>query len=228
MPNNQLRKRWAAEFFGTLFFVFLGAGSVVAAWAFGLPGFFSLLIIALGNGLGLGLAISATMGTSGGHLNPAVTIGALLANKIRWKDALAYIFAQVAGATVGAALLYGFFPTAIIGITSLGAPSLADFVSVPQAIFIEGVLTFFLVFAVFGTIIDGRAPKIAGFGVGLTVFLDVLVGGPLTGAAMNPARALGPAIASLSFANWYVYWIGPIIGGAIAALVYTRWIMAKK
>ncbi len=228
MAEEKLSKRALAEILGTLFFVFLGAGSVVAAYAFNLPFDVSLLVIAIANGLGLALAISATMNISGGHLNPAVTIGAFLAKKIKPKDALVYIVSQVIGAAIGASLLYGFFPVAATSAVSLGTPAVASGVSVLQAIFIEGVLTFFLVFAVFGTAIDSRAPKIAGFGSGLTVFLDALIGGPLTGAAMNPARALGPAIASLNFANWYVYWIGPIIGGMIAALVYSRLIMKKR
>lgn len=228
MTDIRLSKRLAAELFGTLFFVFLGAGSVVAAHALGLPGYFALFIIAIANGLGLALAISATMGVSGGHLNPAVTIGALVAKKIKPRDAAGYIIVQVIGASIGAVLIYGFFPAQVAGAVSLGTPAVAGTVTIPQAIFIEGLLTFFLVFAVFGTAIDPRAPKIGGFGIGLTVFLDALIGGPLTGAAMNPARALGPAIASLNFANWYVYWIGPVVGGIIAALVYSRLMMEKS
>ncbi|MDG6908641.1 MAG: aquaporin, partial [Nitrososphaerota archaeon] len=83
------------------------------------------------------------------------------------------------------------------------------------------VMTFFLVLAVYGTIVDSRAPKIAGFGVGLAVLTDVLAGGPFTGAAMNPARAMGPMIAGLFFPSyWYVYWVGPLLGGILAGLVY--------
>lgn len=228
MANIKLSKRLTAELVGTLFFVFLGAGSALAVLAFNIPGYLAIPIIALANGLGLGLAISATMGVSGGHLNPAVSIAALVARKIKARDAAAYILVQLVGATIGALLLYGFFPAQIAAATSLGAPSVSSLVTMPQAIFIEALLTFFLVFAVFGTAIDPRAPKIGGLGIGLTVFLDALIGGPLTGAAMNPARALGPMIASLSFANWYVYIIGPIIGAIIAALVYDRLIMGGK
>ncbi len=84
----------------------------------------------------------------------------------------------------------------------------------------EAVLTFILVFAVFGTAVDSRAPKIGGFGVGLAIAIDIMAGGPYTGAAMNPARAIGPMVASLNFTNWYIYWIGPILGAVIAALLY--------
>ena len=228
MADVKLSKKLAAELFGTLFFVFLGAGSVLAVSAFNIPGYLAIPVIALANGLALALAISATMGISGGHLNPAVSIAALVAKKINARNAAAYIVAQLVGATIGALLLYGFFPVQIAAATSLGAPSLSSSVTVLQAIFIEGLLTFFLVFAVFGTAIDPRAPKIGGFGIGLTVFLDAIIGGPLTGAAMNPARALGPMVASLTFANWYVYVIGPIVGGIIAALVYSKLIMGSK
>ncbi len=228
MASAKLSTRLSAELIGTLFFVFIGAGSVVAAQYLSLPGYIAILFIAIANGLGLALGISITMGTSGGHLNPAVSVGALIAGKISARDALAYIVAQCIGATIGAMLLYGFFPSVIGNQVSWGTPSVASDVTVLQAIFIEALLTFFLMFAVFGTAIDKRAPKIAGFGIGLTVFLDAMIGGPLTGAAMNPARAIGPAIASLNFANWYVYWIGPIIGAVIAALLYSRLIMERR
>ncbi len=228
MADAKLSKKLVAELVGTLFFVFLGAGSVLAVSAFNIPGYLAIPVIALANGLALALAVSATMGVSGGHLNPAVSIAALVAKKINARHTAAYIVAQLVGATIGALLLYGFFPAQVAAATALGAPSLSSSVTVLQAIFIEGLLTFFLVFAVFGTAIDTRAPKIGGFGIGLTVFLDAIIGGPLTGAAMNPARALGPMIASLAFANWYVYVIGPIIGGVIAALVYSKLIMGSK
>ncbi len=227
MASQNLNKRLVAEFFGTAFFVFLGAGSVVAASAFALPGYFAILVIAIANGFGLALAVSATMGVSGGFLNPAVTIGALVANKIKGREAVAYIIAEVVGAALGAALLIGFFPAAVGQAVSWGAPSVMGSIGVIQAIFIEAVMTFFLVFAVFGTAMDKNAPKIGGFGIGLTLFVCVLIGGPLTGAAMNPARALGPALVALNFANWYVYWIGPILGGIVAAYIYSRYIMSK-
>jgi MIP family channel proteins len=228
MAAKALSNRLVAEFVGTLFFVFLGAGSVVAAHAFALSSGLALVVIAIANGLGLALAVSATMGISGGFLNPAVTIGALVANKIKGYEAVAYIIVEVLGAALGAALLFEFFPLAVGQAVSWGTPAVASSINVGQAVFIEAVMTFFLVFAVFGTAIDKNAPKIGGFGIGLTVFLCALIGGPLTGAAMNPARALGPALVSLSFSNWYVYWMGPIIGGMAAAYVYSRYISGMK
>jgi len=217
--NPTLGKRAFVEALGTFIFVFLGAGSVIAAHFAGL-GTSSLLAIAVANGIGLALAISFTMNISGGHINPAVTIAALINRKISGGDALAYIISQVIGATIAGFLLVSIYPGALGSIVNYGAPSLAASTGVMQGIILEAVMTFFLVTAVFLTAIDRRAPKIAGFGVGLTVVLDVLVGGPFTGAAMNPARAIGPMIAAGFFSNWYVYWIGPIAGAIIAALVY--------
>ena len=204
----------------TFFFVFVGAGAVIAAVASGGAGTSTLLVIAIANGLGLAIAISFAMNISGGHLNPAVTIAAWINCLIKPRDAVVYIISQVIGATVAGLFLVALFPSAIGMAVHYGTPMVNPTIAIGQAILFETVMTFFLVMAVFGTIVDKRAPKIAGFGVGLTVMLDVLVGGIYTGAAMNPARAIGPAIVSGFFTNWYVYWIGPILGAIIAALVY--------
>jgi aquaporin Z len=219
MTKITLGKKVAVEALGTFFFVVLGAGAVVAASFAGL-GSSSLLVIALANGLGLALAISFAMGISGGHINPAVTIAMLVNKKINVKDAVAYIVAQLFGAILAGFILLFIYPRTVGIPVHYGAPALSSSTGIIAGIGIEALMTFFLVMAVFLTAVDKRAPKIAGFGVGLTVFLDVLVAGPLTGAAMNPARAIGPALASGYFSNWYVWLIGPIIGAVIAALLY--------
>lgn len=222
--QSEIARRYAAELVGTFLFVFVGAGSAVAAQFLQLtldPGA-SLLVAAFANGLGLAIGISATMGISGGHLNPAVTIGLLLGGKIRGKEVIPYIIAQLVGATVAGLLLISVLPNDSGTAAHWGAPSL-NVISVAQATTFELVMTFLLVLAVYGTIVDKRAPKIGGFGVGLIVLCDVLVGGPFTGAAMNPARAMGPMIASLTFPSyWYIYWIGPVLGSALASVIYTR------
>ena len=225
--NPTLTNKLFAELFGTMIFVLLAAGSVVSATYLNLPPILALPFVAVATGLALGLGISATMGISGGHLNPAVTIAVLAIGKIKPYDALFYIIAQLVGASIGAFLLFVFFPQALGASVYWGTPGLSSSVGVVQAIAIEAILTFMLVFMVFGTVIDERAPKIAGFGVGLVVMLDALVGGSLTGAAMNPARWFGPALVSLQFADWYVYLIGPVLGGIIAAIVYTKLISGK-
>lgn len=226
-----LEKRVLAEFVGTYMFVFVGAGSAVGAYiAFGMSNAaVALLIAALGNGIGLGISITATMGVSGGALNPAVTIGLLVGGKLPAKDVVPYIVAEVVGAILAAFTLVALVvPRSAGNAVDWGAPNnaLVSGQNLAQAIGMEAVLTFFLVFVVYGAIVEAKEPRLAGLAVGLIVLTDVFIGGPLTGAAMNPARAIGPEVvaAALNLHNalalWYVYWIGPIIGGIIAALVW--------
>lgn len=224
--NATLGQRALVELVGVFLLVFVGAGSVIAV-QFLSPTYPGLLIIALANGLALALAVSFAMGISGGHINPAVTVAAFVTKKIAAKDAVIYIAAQLIGGIVGGLFLVALYPASAGVVVNYGTPSLSSGTSVLQGVLFEAVMTFFLVFVVFGTVIDRRAPKIGGFGVGLAVVVDALAGGPFTGAAMNPARAIGPAIASMYFTNWYVYWIGPILGGIAAALIY-EYILLKK
>ncbi len=215
-----------AEAVGAFLFVFVGAGAVIAT-QFISSTYPALLIIALANGIGLALAVSIAMNISGGHINPAVTLGMLFTRRISAYNAAIYIVAQLIGAIIAGLFLVGLYPTSAGLAVHYGAPSLGAGVGVIQGIIFEAVMTFILVIAVFGTAVDSRAPKIAGFGIGLAVTVDVLAGGPFTGAAMNPARAMGPAIASLYLTNWYVYWIGPIIGAVVAALLY-KYLILKE
>ncbi|MCL5239026.1 MAG: aquaporin [Candidatus Marsarchaeota archaeon] len=225
--DSSLKKRMLAEFIGTFLFVFVGAGSAVAAQSFA-PGNAALLVAALANGIGLAMAISYALNTSGGHINPAVTIGIWAAKMIRGIDAIGYIAAQVVGATIAGLVLVWLLPAALGGAANYGAPALGSGTGVLQGIVIEAIMTFFLVSTVFATIVDKRFPKFGGLFVGLVVVADVLIGGPFTGAAMNPARAIGPQLAAGFLANWYVYWIGPIVGGLVAALIYKYLFMDKR
>jgi glycerol uptake facilitator-like aquaporin len=127
---------------------------------------------------------------------------------------------QLIGALPGALALQLVFNVAAWEPVHTGTPAVLAAVGITGAVVIEAILTVVLVLAVFGTAIDPRAPKVGGFAIGLAVTADVLMGGPLTGAAMNPARWFGPAVASGTFADWYVWWIGPLLGAAAAALVY--------
>ncbi|MBO0888376.1 aquaporin [Candidatus Bathyarchaeota archaeon] len=226
MSNEpDLARKYVAELLGTFLFVFVGAGSAVASFTFD-PGA-SLLIGAFANGIGLAVAVSATMSISGGHLNPAVTIGLWLGKKTPAKDVIPYIVAQLVGATIAGLVLISVLPAATGSAVHWGAPGL-NTITIAQGTVFELVMTFFLVLAIYGTAVDKRAPKIGGFGIGLTVLADVLVGGPFTGAAMNPARAMGPMLASLAFPSyWYIYWIGPVIGSILASLIYSRFIESK-
>ncbi len=216
--NPKLLRPLAAETIGTLLFVFLGAGSIVMTAATGgTPG---PLGIALAHGVGMAIIVSATMSISGGHMNPAVTFAIALAGKIDWRRAGAYVVAQLVGALLGAGLVKALLPAGAVNATLAGTPQLGGSVTFAQGIWIEAVLTFFLVSAVFGTAVAPDAPKIGGFGIGLAIFVDALVGGNLTGAMMNPARALGPAIVAHDMHAQAVYWIGPLLGAAAAGWVW--------
>jgi aquaporin Z len=215
----------AAELIGTLLFVFLGAGSMVINAATG--GSLAGLGIALVHGVGMAIIVSATMNISGGHINPAVTFGIWVAGKIDGKSAGAYVAAQLVGALLGALLVKAILPGGAVHAALGGTPQLSPSVTLMQGIWIEAVLTFFLVSAVFGTALSPDAPKIGGFGIGLAITVDALVGGSLTGAMMNPARALGPAIVAHEMHGQAVYWIGPLLGAAVAAALW-RWVLLPK
>ena len=167
--------------------------------------------------------ISALGRISGGHFNPAVTISILWVNKIELSKAILYVVAQLLGAVAAAGLLRMIIPASVWQAVHLGTPSLGLGIAAGQALLLEGVLTAFLVLAVFGTAVDpsGSWNAVAGFGIGTVLVFDILVGGPLTGAAMNPARAFGPALVSWSWDNHLVYWLGPVLGGIAAASLYT-------
>lgn len=207
-----------AEAVGTFLFFFVGAGSVaLTAAEGGGPG---LVGVALAHGLALAVMVSTFGAISGGHFNPAVTVAVRLAGRIEWSHAVLYVLAQLAGAVAAGLALRFVLPEPLWSPTAIGTPALGQGVSVGAGIAIEAILTVVLVLTVFGTAIDRRAPKLGGIAIGLAVAGDILMGGPLTGAAMNPARWFGPAVASGTYADWYVWWIGPLIGAIVAAVLY--------
>jgi len=211
-----------AELVGTFAFFFIGAGAVVTdSYTHGGVG---LIGVALAHGLVLSIMVSIFGAISGGHFNPAVTIGVWVARKISAITVITYILAQLIGGALAGYLLRALFPIAVWGPVHLGTPALAAGVSPWVGLVLEAVLSFFLILAVLGTAVDSMAPKIGGFAIGLTVSFDILVGGPFTGAAMNPARAFGPALASGFWENHWIYWVGPIAGGILASWIYTRFI----
>ena len=234
MPNvlsgsPNLAKKLAAEGVGTFMFGLVGAGAAVGAGALLNPNSASLLLIAaLANGLGLAMAVSATLGVSGGVLNPAVAIGLWVGRKLATRELVPYILAEFLGAIGAGLALVALFPSASGTPVEWGSPTLSGLLSFGQGIGIEALLTFVLVMAVYGTAVDSRAPHIGGLGIGLAVLADVLVAGNLTGAAMNPARAYGPMIAAGFYPGyWYIYLVGPIIGAAVAGLAY-RYLIEQR
>jgi len=168
------------------------------------------------------------MSISGGHINPAVTFGLWIANRVSGRVAWQYIGAQLTGAVVGAALLKAMLPHAAVGLALVGTPRLGNEVTFMQGVWIEAMLTFFLVSAVFGTAVSPEAPKIGGFGIGLAIFVDALVGGSFTGAVMNPARAIGPALVAWQWNAHAVYWIGPLIGAGVAGALWKAVLLPRK
>lgn len=218
---SQHTRALLAEIAGTFMFFVIGAGAIVTTVVVGSPPN-SLLVIAFAHGLALAIAVSSFGAISGGHFNPAVTFGLAVARAHPWSRVLTYWAAQLIGALLAGLVLRVFFEPFLAAATAthLGTPTVNAAVSPSLAIFIEAVLTLFLVWTVLGTAVSPNAPKIAGFGIGLIVAADILIGGPLTGAAMNPARHFGPAVVSGYLDSWYVYWIGPLIGAALAGLSY--------
>lgn len=219
---SRMREAAVAEFLGTFALCFIGAGVIcVNEWAGSGVG---LLGIAIAHGTVLAVMISALGHLSGGHFNPAVTLGILAANRVEAPRAAVYIAAQLAGAIAAGFLLRFLVPESVWSLVHLGTPGLGAGMTPGKAVLVECVLTFFLVLTVFGTAVDpkGSWTSVAGFGIGTVLIFDILFGGPLTGAAMNPARAFGPALASGSWSHHLVYWLGPLTGGVLAGVLYSN------
>ena len=210
-----------AEFIATLLFVFVGAGTVVVIGGVADTG--GLVAVALAHGLTIALLIAAIAKISGGHINPAVTFGAVITGRMKLSTGVLYVVAQLAGAVIGALLLKAAFVSGIEAQTNLGAHALNMNVldGKGAGVLVEAVLTFMLVFTVFATAMDPRGmANLAPIAIGFAVLADNFVGVPLTGASMNPARSFGPALVAGFWEDHWVYWLGPLIGGGLAALVY--------
>jgi aquaporin Z len=211
-------KAAVAEFVATFALIFVGAGAVVL----NANGQLDLTGVALAHGLVLAIMVSVTAHISGGLVNPAVAISLWVTGKLPTTRAGVLIGAEVAGAVAGAFLLKFLLPTELFDSGAGGIPALGDGIAIGKGIVIEAVTTFFLVFAVFGTIVDDRGPfsKTAGLTIGLVLAFDMLAFFPYTGAAMNPARWFGPALATMDWSDWYVWIVGPVAGGIIAGVLY--------
>jgi aquaporin TIP len=211
-------QRGVAEFVGTFALVFVGAGSVAATQGR------NLTAIALAHGLVIAVMASAVGHISGGHFNPAVTFGFLVTRRIEIHLAATYWFAQLTAGLLAALLLRAVLPEGQADAVNLGAPMLGSGVSSGEGFVIEVVLTFFLVWVIFATAADPRGAfaSIAGLAIGFTITLDIFMGGPYTGAALNPARALGPQLVQNVWGDGWVWYLGPLVGAALGALLYDR------
>ena len=227
-----LMQKLLSEFVGTFALIFVGCGSICADAYLRAQGQHGLGLLGIALAYGLAFAIMATAigHISGGHLNPAVTIGFWVTKKISTRDALGYWISQLIGATTAAYLLTLAVPEGIWRSVGLGAPDLAtDFTRV-HGIILEAIATFLLVFVVFATAADpkGAFDKVGGFASGLTVTIGILFAGPFTGAAINPARAFGPALAAHHWQNQGVYWVGPLIGGVLGGWIYATFLLQEE
>ena len=221
-----------AELIGTFTLTFIGAGAIICNVPSGAGGGGGLVAIALAHGLALSMAVYATGHVSGGHINPAVTCAMLATRRIKPGLAVSYIISQLAGATLAAYVLKSFFPesavaTARLGAT-LGSDENAKMLGTSVTLCLEAILTFLLITTIFGVAVDNRGPKnVYGFAIGLTICFDILAAGPLTGASMNPARSFGPALVGSYWDMHQVYWLGPILGAVVGALIYDTVLIPK-
>jgi aquaporin Z len=224
--DRDLVKVAIVEFIGTFTLIFAGVGAIIATQGG------NLVAIALAHGLAIGLMVTAVGHVSGGHFNPAVTAGMLVAGRIQAVPAGVYIVAQILGGIVGAGVLVLIFPDLgdlgrnNAGINN-GVPAINPEATMFGAFVLEVVLTFFLVWVIFGTAVDWRTPKaVTGLAIGLTITMDIFAGGAISGAIMNPARSLGPAIVQGDFTDFWLWIVAPIVGGVLAALLYQYVILA--
>jgi len=220
---SQEAKKFLVEMIGTFALVFFGAGAILqhqVTQAVGITG------IAVAHGMAILVCVYAFGHISGGHFNPAVTFGMLTTKRIGFGGAISYWIAQLAGACIGAWILSFTYsgPTDAM----LGSLTLAPGITPMRGMILEAIMAFMLVIVIFGTAVDPRAPKgFAGLAIGLTLVGNILVGGSLTGAAFNPARAFGPALIAGHWQDQWVYWVGPLLGGAVAALLYDRMLLER-
>ena len=204
-------RRGVAEFVGTFTLIFIGGGAGAISGN-------DIVAVALANGLAIGIMVSNFGHISGGLFNPAITLGFLSTRRITPRLAVVYWIAQFGGAVIAAGILRWLihkprFDGAIPSVHIIGAG---------RGFVLEAIMTFFLVVAVFATAVDPRGAfkSIAGLAIGLTISIDVLFGGPLTGAAMNPARAFGPELIGNFWGSGWIYYVGPALGAVVAAVGY--------
>jgi MIP family channel proteins len=247
---NPIIKQSVAELLASLLYTFVGAGAICMdsfLQTSGRPGI-GLLGIALAHAVGLAIAITMTMNVSGGYANPAITIGLLFVGKLTGKQAWYYIVAQIIGALIAGFFLTVLFSLAgsVVSSTGLGTPHAEvtmrqlfnremDLQLMAMSTLIELIMTFLLTISIFGTIIDKRAPRLGGWGVGLLAMVILYFGIPFTGAAMNPARYIGTAVWESGIAaNWskmsdyYIYILGPVLGAVIGSWIYDAYVIGEE
>ena len=223
-------KKYMAEFVGTFALVFVAAGSVCADFYLRQSGGqgLGLLGISIAFGIVVIAVIYATSYVSGSHVNPAVTVSFWISKRMEPNIAIMYIVSQIAGASLAGLALKTLFPDAAKTVY-LGTCVLAPGVSMARGVLMEFIISFLLIFTIYGTLVDKRASAgFAGVAVGLVVLFGAMIGGTISGGAMNPARVFGPAVASGQFTHHFVWWLGPILGGIAAGFVYDKLFAEKR
>ncbi len=224
---SQTGKAFAGEFLGLFAFTLVGAGAIcTAAAGNAFPG--ALLAVALAHGLMMAINVASLGGLSGGHFNPAVTIAMLMTGRTTAANAALYIVAQCLGSAAAAYVLAAVFPAFTSAAPFLGATLGNGSLTPGVMMWVEFFLTFLLVSAIFGTAVNPKGPKaLTPFVVGGTIAVDILIGGPLTGASMNPARTFGPALicGGEALKDLWLYIVGPVLGGLAAAWLHEYWLI---
>jgi MIP family channel proteins len=219
-------KALIAEFIGTFAIVFITVGAIVSDHltngAVGLTG------MALASGFAVAVMTGVTLHVSGGHLNPAVSFGMLLVGNMKARDFVGYVVAQCLGGIAASSLLMSAVSPLDLDAVNYGIPILGESATVTMALITEIVLSFLLVIVIYGTVVDSRATRMSALFIGFAVTVNILMGGPISGAAMNPARWLGPALIGGDLINAWVYWVGPLAGGALGAVTYTTFLHEEK
>ncbi len=213
----------SAEAIGTFLLVLVGTAVATAAvLGKGTAGpAYNSLAVALAFGLILIPIVGSLGQVSGAHVNPAVTFGLALSGKFPWTYVVPYWAAQLAGGIVAAVVVWAAYGTGAYADAHLGAPSPVNGASALQVLLVEALIAFILVFTVISTTTDKRVPAgTAAVAIGFALSVGVLLGGPVSGGAGNPARALGPMIVAGTFPVWFFYCAGPLLGGAVAALAF--------
>lgn len=242
MPERQ---KLIAEALGTFMFCFAGIAAMLGVHS-PISSGMGLIGIALAHSLALAVAVNCFGGISGAHFNPAVTLGFLSVGRIKFGEALRYIIAQIVGASGAAWACLAVFPKSMVDAAKLGIPLPAimpgaevEWPTVGTILIVEFLLSFLLMIAIYGTAVDprGKSFNISAFGIGLAVTFDILAGGPITGASMNPARSFGPALVynffggesgASAFELHWCYWVAPIAGVVVAALIYESLILSNQ
>ena len=212
-----------AELLGMMFFVFVGTGSVVAAKVFEMDAGASLITISLGHGIGIVVAIAWTAGISGGHMNPVVSLAFVITGHVKPLIGVLYIVAQCVGAILGSLLLLWATPLGAEG--NLGAHGLGSGANAGEGFLLEALLTAFLLLVIYNVVRNRRGGMHmhAPLAIGLAVLIIHLAGVPFTGASVNPARSLGPAVVAGVWDDFWIYIVAPTVGAVAVALIWWVW-----